>query len=599
MAAGKGTRMGSNIPKPLIKIHNITIIEVIIDSLNLSEIERIGVVVSPENHKLFESVLQDKVDYILQNDQRGTGHAVMVAKEWLKDFSGNLIVTVGDTPFISKEVFEKLLNRHNKAKNTCTFLSTTFEDKIPPYGRILRDMDGNFITIKEELDASEEELKIREVITSQYCFDVDELFDALNKTKCHNVKKEYYLCDVLEIFKNQNKKIEVVQINNPLYTFGVNIKEDISKIIKEVSLSSNHRIITNSVPGRICLFGEHQDYLKLPVITSAINLRVEIKSKSIDEKVFIINLPDINSKIEIPFEENSELEYEKERDYFRSCYNVLLRKGLNLKKGIECTVIGNIPINSGTSSSSALNNCWIKTLIEYDQKFMFRSDENIAEMAYLAEVIEFNEPGGMMDQYATAIGGLLHISFDQNDVKVKSLKNNFKTFVLGDSLEPKDTKFILSNVKNKVLSAVEKIQKIDILFSLKTFTIEDIENYKNILTEREIEVLEAAYLNRNITSEILSLINQDELSDYQLGSYLNKLHQILDTKLNISTKKINRMLSASLKAGALGGKINGSGGGGCMFVYAPNNPENIVKAIENEGGKGYIIKSDRGIKINC
>ncbi len=120
-----------------------------------------------------------------------------------------------------------------------------------------------------------------------------------------------------------------------------------------------------STPGRICLFGEHQDYLGLPVIAAAISKRIQIAGDFREDKIVHFSLPDVGS--EESFELIYPLAYTKERDYFKSVLNVLHRKGHRLDRGLELTVNGNIPINSGTSSSSALLVSWVNFLNEiYD-----------------------------------------------------------------------------------------------------------------------------------------------------------------------------------------------------------------------------------------
>ena len=198
-----------------------------------------------------------------------------------------------------------------------------------------------------------------------------------------------------------------------------------------------------TVPGRICLFGEHQDYLGLPVITYAINLNVSITGKREKSNKIFIDLPDINSKEEIILKQNgSDILYIHERDYFRSAINVLNRLGASIITGCRCRVNGNIPINSGTSSSSALNVAWIRFLVEIAENvdLTYKDPLRIAHLAYQTEVLEFKEPGGMMDQFATAVGGTLYISF-LDEASVKLLDAELGSFVLGDSGQPKDTKF--------------------------------------------------------------------------------------------------------------------------------------------------------------
>jgi galactokinase len=357
--------------------------------------------------------------------------------------------------------------------------------------------------------------------------------------------------------------------------------------------------ISVSVPGRICLFGEHQDYLKLPVITAAINLRVAISGKPQIERKIQIDLPDIDSEEIIPLPPTGqEVPYRQERDYFRSMLNVLLRNGLQLDNGYRCEVHGNIPINSGTSSSSALIVAWAKFLIEHspELKAKFPDPADVARLGHLAEVSEFNEPGGMMDHYATAIGGVLYLDFTDG-VRYEMLKNRLGGFVLGDSLEPKDTRDILARVKFGVLEAIQKIQEIEPGFNLKENAPADVERFTSIITPAQEEVLHGAFLNRDITREAKKYFQSDRFDHHEFGRLLSIHQDILNRQLKISTPKIEKMLAAAIDAGALGGKINGSGGGGCMFVYAPENPQKAAGAIEAAGGKAYIIEVDSGLKV--
>jgi galactokinase len=110
----------------------------------------------------------------------------------------------------------------------------------------------------------------------------------------------------------------------------------------------------------------------------------------------------------------------------------------------------------------------------------------------------------------------------------------------------------------------------------------------------ELKVMHGMLENRDICRRAYNLLQEKELDSFEIGNLLNRHHYFLDKHLNISTPMIDRMIFASLEAGALGAKINGSGGGGCMFAYAPNCPEKVAAAIENEGGKAYIIQMGNG-----
>lgn len=343
-----------------------------------------------------------------------------------------------------------------------------------------------------------------------------------------------------------------------------------------------------STPGRICLFGEHQDYLGLPVIAAAISKRIQIEGDFRDDTIVHFSLPDIGA--EETFELNYPLVYTKERDYFKSVLNVLHRKGHHLNKGLELTVSGNIPINSGTSSSSALLVSWVSFLNEiYDLGY---TQKQVGEITYEAEVLEFSEPGGMMDQYSTAVGNVIYLA-SVPEINIETYARELGAFVLGDSMEPKDTLGILSHVKFGMLGGMKKILVKYPDFDLSTE--KDPAKYRDLLTEDEWVLLQSNISDRNLLLEAKAMFEgKIEWSDEKLGSLLNE-HQVnLREHKRISTSKINRMIQAALEAGALGGKINGSGGGGCMFAYAPNNPEKVVEAIEKAGGKAYIITVDKG-----
>ncbi|MFC0181920.1 galactokinase [Pseudarcicella hirudinis] len=356
-----------------------------------------------------------------------------------------------------------------------------------------------------------------------------------------------------------------------------------------------NKVLTISTPGRICLFGEHQDYLGLPVIAAAISRRIYISGKNRADNKIIIHMPDISQTEE--FELNGELIYHKERDYFKSVLNLLKRKlNVNFDKGFEVTVTGNIPINSGTSSSSALVVSWTKFLLETIGLQHEDINKYVGELAYLAEVEEFGEPGGRMDQYATAIGNIMYLETSP-EIRTEKYSPKLGTFVLGDSLEAKDTLGILKHVKYGMLEIIRRIKAFDPDFDLHTFPYEEGNKYKSLLTQDEFTLFKSNLSDRDILKEAKYMFENDLINDSRLGMLLN-LHQdnLRDAK-RISTKKIDRMINAAIDAGALGAKINGSGGGGCMFAYAPGNPEAVVDAIEREGGKAYIVVVDEGTRV--
>ena len=347
-----------------------------------------------------------------------------------------------------------------------------------------------------------------------------------------------------------------------------------------------------STPGRICLFGEHQDYLGLPVIPMAISLRARFIGENRSDRKFLINKPDLN---EVDSFSLDDLTYTKPRDYFKSGVRVCLNEGLTFSNGFECELTSEIPMKAGTGSSSAITVSWIHFLSQMADEPADWDQRKIGSLAYTAEVVEFNEPGGMMDQYSTALGDLIYIE-SEPEISIKSLKPNLGTFVLGDSCEPKDTMGILQRCGDSRLAIVEKIKSQNPDFSLHEIGLDEISQY-NLYTD-ETTLLSGTMRNRDLLRQALLELKKADPDHEKIGHLLSEHHTILRDVLKVSTPKIETMLDAAMNAGALGGKINGSGGGGCMFAYIPQNPEKVVEAIEKTGGKAYIIHSEAGTRID-
>jgi galactokinase len=348
-----------------------------------------------------------------------------------------------------------------------------------------------------------------------------------------------------------------------------------------------------STPGRICLFGEHQDYLQLPVIPCAISRRIIIEGKRRNDSRVHFALPDINE--EIAFSLDEPLIYQEERDYFRSAVNVLRRAGFTFSTGCAGVVRSEIPLNAGTSSSSALVVSWVNFLTQMSDQQQTLPPEECARYAHAAEVLEFHEPGGMMDQYSTACGGVIYLTF-YPEMCVEKISPQLKAFVLGDSGEPKDTKKTLARVKNGVLDIVQQLSARYPDFSLHTTALADLDRYSGDLNAEQRMLLWCTLRNRDITAEALALLRQPNPDDRRLGNLLTECQALLREHLKISTPKIDRMLAAAIRAGAYGGKLNGSGGGGCMFVYAPENPAMVAQAVAEAGGKAYVVYVDHGTR---
>ncbi|MFX0134526.1 MAG: mevalonate kinase [Candidatus Hodarchaeota archaeon] len=342
-------------------------------------------------------------------------------------------------------------------------------------------------------------------------------------------------------------------------------------------------------PGRICFFGEHQDYLGLPVISAAISLYIHIKAKLNKEKRFNLNFKDLNKKESISLD-GQELKYQNDRDYIRSAYNVLLRKGYSFNQGYDCRIYGDIPISAGAASSSALTVAWVVFLLNTIETKLTLPE--IADIAHTAEVIEFHESGGKMDHITSVFGNLLYI-MTKEQIFIENLNAKIKKVVLGDSMEKKTTVDDLLRVKTQVLEGLKDLKQNIPIFDLKTTKLNKIEKYLD--NSETSKTILANIINRDLTQEAKTLLKNENFDKKKLGKLLNEHHIQLSENLGVSTKKINSMIDAALAAGALGCKINGSGFGGTMFAYAPGDEKKVAQAIKNCGGTPYIINIVHGV----
>ncbi len=351
--------------------------------------------------------------------------------------------------------------------------------------------------------------------------------------------------------------------------------------------------IKASAPGRVCLFGEHQDYFGLSIIAAAINLRIAVSGKARNDSLVRIDLPDIGEREE--FSPGGEIPYTKKRDYLKSAVNVLKRKGVRLRSGWDCQVRGQIPINSGTASSSALVTAWIKFLLEAAGSEHAHDPEQIAELSFLAEVAEFHEPGGKMDHFSSALGGVVSIDFHQT-LKLRKLKNHLREFVLADSLQKKDTTGTLEFIKTHVTAGVGGIRKKIKGFSLRDSSLQEAEQEMGTLSPDVKRLLKGTLLTRDLTSEGKSLFEEEPFDHQRFGRLLSRQHEVLRDYIRISTPKIEHMIEVSLAAGALGAKTNGSGGGGCMFAYAAGKAGQVAEALARTESKVCIVRVDDGVR---
>lgn len=225
LAAGKGTRMKSDLPKVIHKVCGIPMVKKITDICSTIGSENNILILGHKKEEILK-VLED-VEHVVQAEQLGTGHAVMQAQEKLKDHNGTVMVLCGDTPLLTKKTLENLYKEHKKSGAVTTILTSIYENPFG-YGRIVKEND-NVKAIVEEKDATEEERKIQEVNAGVYCFETQELLEALSKITNNNKNGEYYLTDVVGINVSQGKKVKTYILEDNNEILGINSKVELEK----------------------------------------------------------------------------------------------------------------------------------------------------------------------------------------------------------------------------------------------------------------------------------------------------------------------------------------------------------------------------------
>lgn len=230
LAAGKGSRMNSDLPKVLLPINGRAMIKYLIESISQTKVNsRPIIVVSPDNKEAIKEALKEyELDFAVQLEQLGTGHAVSSAREFISADVKNIIVLYGDNPFITSASIEKLLENHKNKVSMMTVEVEDFSDwrkNFYHWGRIIRK-DGEIEKIIEFKDAVDEVKEIKEVNPALFCFDSAWLWENIEKLKNDNNQKEYYLTDLIKIAFEQN-----IIINSSLIeareAIGINSLEEL------------------------------------------------------------------------------------------------------------------------------------------------------------------------------------------------------------------------------------------------------------------------------------------------------------------------------------------------------------------------------------
>ena len=234
LAAGKGTRMKSRLPKVLHKVGGKAMVERVLDTVTAVGVDRSVVIVGFGGEEV-RAYLGDRCEYVTQEEQKGTGHAVREAKPVLGDFDGTIVLMCGDTPLVTEDTIKALLNEHATTGAAATVLTAHMENPTG-YGRIIRDEEGKVLRIVEQKDGTPDELAVQEINTGMYAFDSQKLWPCLAQLSDDNAQGELYITDVVGILVNAGERVSAYMTMDEDESLGVNSR---------VQLAEAERILRN------------------------------------------------------------------------------------------------------------------------------------------------------------------------------------------------------------------------------------------------------------------------------------------------------------------------------------------------------------------
>ena len=241
LAAGKGTRMKSDMPKVLHTIFDKTLVGYVIEAVNNTGLaDENYVIVGHQAERVEEYINANykNAKCVLQSPQLGTGHAVSMAMPYLNDFDGEVVILCGDTPLITSETIKEFVEYHREIKTDLTVMSAIFENPTN-YGRIIRNQDGSLNSIVEEKDATLEQKAVKEINAGIYCINWAKIKPAFNELTSNNAQGEYYLTDIIKWGNEKNLSVNAYTLKNNEEIFGINSKAHLA----EASKMFNNRII--------------------------------------------------------------------------------------------------------------------------------------------------------------------------------------------------------------------------------------------------------------------------------------------------------------------------------------------------------------------
>ncbi len=249
LAAGKGTRMKSDMPKVLHTIFEKTLLGYVIDAVNNTGIaDENFIIVGHQAERVEEYINSNYANAkcILQSPQLGTGHAVSMAVPYLNDFDGEVIILCGDTPLITSETLKEFVEAHRNLKSDITVMSAIFENPTN-YGRIIRNSNNTLNSIVEEKDATLEQKAVKEINAGIYCLNWAKIKPAFSQLKTNNAQGEYYLTDIIKWGNEQNLSVNAYTLKDNEEIYGINSKSNLAEATKFLNRKIVNKHLDNGV----------------------------------------------------------------------------------------------------------------------------------------------------------------------------------------------------------------------------------------------------------------------------------------------------------------------------------------------------------------
>jgi bifunctional UDP-N-acetylglucosamine pyrophosphorylase/glucosamine-1-phosphate N-acetyltransferase len=247
LAAGISSRMNTQHPKVLHEVCGRPMLAYVLDACRQVGVAKIYVVVGYGTEQIIERFGQpEDIVWVHQDRQMGTAHAVLCCKEHLKDFEGDALILCGDGPLIRAVTLTTLIERHEANKSAATLATAILEDPTG-YGRIIRDQNGNIRSIVEDSDCTSEQRAVKEINPSCYLFNNRVLFETLEKVKPDNVKKEFYLTDVVSLIIETGEPVLAVTAMPPDEARGVNSRLQLTEANKIMQRRIQKKLMDNGV----------------------------------------------------------------------------------------------------------------------------------------------------------------------------------------------------------------------------------------------------------------------------------------------------------------------------------------------------------------